>query len=155
MATKLLDLDTSAAAVGEREALARLDDLLQRPPRGAATLTIGGAEAAVPPAVLELLARCVEALTHGRAVTLLPMERMLTTQEAADLLNVSRPYLVRLLDRGTIPHTRTGTHRRVRAGDLLAYKARRDAVRREHLRRLSQLGQELDTQAGAATLPAG
>src|SRR5437773_1865362 len=98
MATKLLDLDTVSAADGEREALARLGDLLQRPQRGAATLTVGGAQAAVPPTVLALLARCVEALTQSRAVTLLPVQRMLTTQEAADLLNVSRPYLVRLLD---------------------------------------------------------
>jgi excisionase family DNA binding protein len=155
MATNLLDRDTVTAAPGEREALARLGDLLQRSQPGAATLTIDGAQAAVPPAVLEILARCVEALIHSRAVTLLPAEESLTTQEAADLLNVSRPYLVRLLDRGAIPHTRTGTHRRIRVGDLLEYKAQRDATRREQMRRLSRLGQELDTQAAATASQRG
>jgi excisionase family DNA binding protein len=118
-------------------------------------LVLGGEQAEIPPAVLHLLAQCIEALTQNQVVTLLPVQRLLTTQEAADLLNVSRPYLVRLLDRGAIPHTRTGTHRRITCSDLLKYKARRDAQRREHVRRLSQLGQALDTKAAEAAQKAG
>jgi excisionase family DNA binding protein len=150
MASTLLNRATIAAPSGEREALTRLDTLLQRPHRGPAALTLGGEQAEVPPVALQLLAQCVRALSRDQAVTLMPLHRLLTTQEAADLLNVSRPYLVRLLDQGAIPHTKVGTHRRVRFADLLKYKEQRDARRREHMRRLSQLGQELDTRAADA-----
>ena len=62
----------------------------------------------------------------------------LTTQEVADFLNVSRQYVVQLLDQGAIPHTKVGTHRRVRFGDLQAYKEIRDGQRRTVLARLSE-----------------
>ena len=73
--------------------------------------------------------------------------RLLTTSEAAELLNVSRQYLCRLLDRGDIPFVRVGKHRRVRVGDLMRYRERRDAARREKLQELTQLSQELDLYA--------
>lgn len=71
------------------------------------------------------------------------MSRELTTQEAADFLNVSRQYFVQLLERGDIRFAKTGTHRRVEFGDVLAYKQRRDAQRRQILDELTQLGQEM------------
>ena len=68
----------------------------------------------------------------------------LTTQEAADLLHVSRPHLVKLLDEGTIDHYKVGTHRRVRIEDVLAYRERRATVRREKLDELTRLSEELE-----------
>jgi excisionase family DNA binding protein len=67
----------------------------------------------------------------------------LTTQQAADFLNVSRPYFIRLLEQGAIPHTKTGSHRRVRLDDVLAYKRQRDAERRRALDDLVALSQEM------------
>jgi excisionase family DNA binding protein len=71
------------------------------------------------------------------------LTRDLTTQEAADLLRVSRPHLIKLLDAGEIAHHRVGCHRRLRTEDVLAYRERRDAERSERLRELAQLSEEV------------
>ena len=89
----------------------------------------------------------LDALTHvarGEMVTLVPYGAELTTKEAADLLNISRPFLIRLLERGEIAHHRVGSHRRIRACDLLDFKKRRDAERADAMRDLQRLGQEFD-----------
>ena len=102
----------------------------------AALVGADGLRLPLPESVQRLLARVVHELARGNAVTVVPVQADLTTQEAADLLNVSRPFLVKLLEAGEIPFHRVGTHRRVRLEDVLAYRRRRSQGRREALAEL-------------------
>lgn len=98
----------------------------------------------LPPAVGKIVLDLLMLISKGEAVTLVPVGAELTTQQAADLLNVSRPFLVKLLERKEIPFHQVGTHRRIRAEDVFDYKQRRDAGRRKTLRQLARLGQEIE-----------
>ena len=101
-----------------------------------------GESIALPASVFYVLERVAEVLARGDSITVVPVGRELTTQQAADLLNVSRQYLVRLLDEGRIPFRKTGKHRRLRIDEVLEYKDRRDKDRRAGLRELSRTTQE-------------
>jgi excisionase family DNA binding protein len=97
----------------------------------------------LPASALEALRKVVEAMSRGESVTVIPHDKQLTSQEAADILFVSRPHLIKLLDRGDLPFHRVGTHRRIRIEDVLAYRERRDAEQRAALNELTRLSEEL------------
>ncbi|GAB89903.1 helix-turn-helix domain-containing protein [Gordonia rhizosphera] len=98
---------------------------------------------AVPRGAVELLARVLAHMAAGHGVSVVPAHAELTTQQAAELLNVSRPFLIGLLDGGEIEYRKVGKHRRIKAQSLMAYMARDDQERREAADELTRLNQEM------------
>lgn len=104
----------------------------------------GGQVLTLPQAAARLLSHLLTEMAAGNAVTLIPVHAEMTTQEAADYLNVSRPYLIRLLEAGALPYRKVGAHRRVRFQDVRAYKERIDREREQVLDALAAEAQDLD-----------
>ena len=103
----------------------------------------GAEPVAVPASAFRLFLHLLTEMSQGNAVTLIPTHAELTTQQGADLLCVSRPYLVKLLDEGKMPCRTVGKYRRVRFADLLAYKRKDDDARAKILDQLTAEAQEL------------
>ncbi|MCE7082863.1 helix-turn-helix domain-containing protein [Streptomyces sp. ST2-7A] len=97
----------------------------------------------LPREAVELLASLLAHLGAGRAVSIVPADAELTTQQAADMLNVSRPFLIGLLEAGEIEYRAVGSHRRIAASSLLEYQRRDDRRRREVADELTELGQDM------------
>ncbi|OOG28802.1 DNA-binding protein [Thioalkalivibrio denitrificans] len=128
-----------------RDSATELSKLLARIPEAdRARVQLDGTELILPRDALALLRDILTEMAQGNAVTILPRHAELTTQEAANLLNVSRPHLIKLLEEGRIPFTRTGTHRRIRYQDLTAYKTERDRKSQDATEELVKQAQELD-----------
>jgi len=98
----------------------------------------------IPAAAMQLLAEALSEMANGNSVTLLPVQTELSTQQAADLLNVSRPYLVGLLEKGELPFHKVGTHRRLRLQDVLTHKQKVYAARLAVLDELAAEAQKLN-----------
>lgn len=125
----------------EQLELDELATLLSRTPANAALATPDGALVHLPPAVYEVLSQVITAMRAGRAITVAPLAQRLTTQEAADLLGISRPTLIKLLDDRRLPFEQPGRHRRIRLDDLLTY---RDERRKERSEALDELVRQTD-----------
>ena len=98
----------------------------------------------IPRKALELLEFILLSMAEGKAVSLIPSDSELSTQQAADMLNVSRPHLVKLLEQGAIPFKKVGSHRRVQLEHLLSYEQHQSQQRQSHLQFLAQQAQELN-----------
>jgi excisionase family DNA binding protein len=116
----------------ERGSLVRLVDLLGERDGRSLRLIRGDVEVELPRSLREVLTRVAEALASGRGVVV-PVDRELTTRETADLLGVSRPTLITLLDAGESGYSRPNSSRRIPLEEVLAYKQRRSRKRRELL----------------------
>jgi excisionase family DNA binding protein len=131
----------------EQEQLAAVVDLLEHLEYDGAPKTrlLGPAGEGIelPASAFEALRAVAGAMAQGLTITLIPQGEELTTQQAADLLQVSRPHFVKLLEDGVIPHHKVGTHRRVRIDDVLRYRAERAEQRRAALARLTDLSEEI------------
>ncbi len=125
-----------------REQLTRIAGQKRRPL--ARLLGPDGSEVEIPASALAALLAVVRDMAQGLTITLIPHDKELTTKEAADILGVSRPFLVKLLDRGEIPYDRVGTHRRLKVEDVLGYRELRAVRRREHLRKLTELSEQVE-----------
>lgn len=138
------DADAVRTAV---EALPHIRDFLVRQPDGKVRLVVddehGDATLTVPRGAVELLARILAHMAAGQGVSVVPAHAELTTQQAADLLNVSRPFLIGLLDAHEIEYRKVGKHRRIKADSLMKYMRADDQGRREAANALTALNQEM------------
>ena len=133
-------------ASADQAIAARLSELLARQGSQVVSVTGGDGEAVdLPPGLVAVLETAAGMLASGAEVSLLAADTALSSQQAADILNVSRQYLVRLLDRGDLLSIRIGTHRRVKASDLAAYQQRRDQGR---LAALDELAEQAQASGG-------
>jgi len=127
--------DSELAAAASRE--------LARASKAAVNVQLGdGTVLELPKAVTPLLVNILTEMAQGNAVTLIPLHAELTTQEAANLLNISRPYLNKLLDQGLIDHHKVGTHRRIKFTDLETFREKREQERNAAMEELARQAQE-------------
>jgi excisionase family DNA binding protein len=134
--------DPAAFSSEELESVSGLIELFRRETRPPALVDETGARTELPRPIFEMLVRVASALQEGKVITLVPETQELTTQAAANVLGVSRPHLVKLLETGALPYHKVGAHRRVLMKDLVEYQRVRDAGRREALDELARRAQE-------------
>lgn len=131
-----VDLARASAAL-----LTRL--LHELPDDHRASIKMGDQDLIVPRSSIELLRDILAGMSAGKLISIVPVSMELTTQQAADFLNVSRPYLIGLLEQKELNYTMVGTHRRIRFDDLLEYKERMVANSKAAMDELMKLSQDL------------
>jgi excisionase family DNA binding protein len=135
-------LEPVFATEEEARAIKYLDLVLGSKTSQAKLVGTDGEEILIPESVYFVLRQVIHLMASGRAVSVVPLEHELTTQEAADFLNVSRPFLIKLLEQKKIPYIKVGSHRRIRFEHLMAYKQQREQERRQCLKELTQFSQD-------------
>ncbi len=138
----VLEHEPITAQESERPALNKIQGVLQNSNSVPKLIGPSGEAIELPKSVFYVLRQVVYHMMRGRAIFIVPEHKELTTQEAADILNVSRPYLIKLLEEGKIPFITVGTHRRIRFSDLMRYKEQRDKEREQALDEIAQISQE-------------
>ena len=126
----------------EQESIAQLAQILSRESAQPKLVTSNREEILIPESVCNILRQAVQAMASNQAFSIVRYNRELTTQQAANILNVSRPFIVKLLDEGAIPYIKVGSHRRIRFKDLIIYKEHRDSKRRKLLDQLIEMTEE-------------
>lgn len=139
--TKLIK-PTAAEELQARESLERLAPFGHANAETVRVSLNENLDAVVPMSAFKLFLRLLHEMAQGHAVTIIPYHSELTTQQAAEILNVSRPYVIKLLEQGELSYRKVNRHRRIRFDDLMAYKAADDARRRAARRELTELAQD-------------
>lgn len=138
------DVDTGIAERAARRITEYLDghpddDLIEALPE------VGTEDALIiPRPIVVMFAQILDLLAQGRGVQIVPKEAEFSTQQAANVLNVSRPYLIGLLESGRIPFRKVGRHRRIKFEDLMDFKRKDDLIRREAADKLAEFSEDLD-----------
>lgn len=127
----------------EQPVLQKIARMLDNDPPVSLLIGSEGEVVELPKAVSQVLRQFVANIGRSRAVFVMPDGPMLTTQEAADMLDVSRPYMVKLLKEEKIPYTEVGSHRRIHINDLLQYEARRQEEQKKALEEMVRISEEL------------
>jgi excisionase family DNA binding protein len=143
MNTAPLNLPDREAINLAREGATGLSRLLNDMPNtDRAVIKMDGVDLILPRVAIELLREILADMSQGSAVSIVPLKAEFTTQQAADYLNVSRPYLVKLLEAGEISHIKVGTHRRIKFEDLIEHKERMQKKSNAAMNKLMDLSQE-------------
>ena len=137
-----MSLDSVISPQLEAQSIKELERILSVKDFQAKLVGANGEKITIPEPIYQVLLQVVHAMASGKAISIIPQQQELTTQQAAEFLNVSRPYLIKLLEQGEIPHIKVGSHRRVRFDDLMNYKQQRDVKRDQLLTELTQMSQE-------------
>ncbi|KYC40537.1 DNA-binding protein [Scytonema hofmannii PCC 7110] len=135
-------LESAVAQEQEAQTLKQLEQILRTEGNIAKIVGANGEQIDIPESLRQVLHYIVQSFVKGETISIIPENCEMTTQQAADFLNVSRPYLIKLLEQEDIPYIKVGTHRRVLFRDLMKYKEQRDIKRRQALQELTEFLQD-------------
>jgi excisionase family DNA binding protein len=142
MSKQRVPLQSVVMQEAEADAIVQLEQLLSLKASQAKLVASNGEEVLIPESVYRILRQVIQAMASGQHISVVAQNRHLTTQEAADILSVSRPFMVKLLETGDIPYIKVGSHRRIRFEDLMTYKEKRDMKRSKLLDQLIEITEE-------------
>lgn len=134
--------DPSEFSQGDIESVRHLMELFRSETQPPALVDEHGTRTELPRPICELLVRVASALQEGKVVSFVPEMQELTTQAAANILGVSRPHLIKLVESGQLPFHKVGAHRRIRMKDLIAFQQERDRNRPTALDEMARKAQE-------------